>query len=205
MKKTIVLFGSLLLLTTAALAHKTTFGVRLGVASNYLTFKQDDEDGKFVGSNTRPFLAGVAHIQISDQFAIQPNLNLIMKGGMVEGLKINTFHVDVPINFLYTHNGFFAGGGPNFSYGIVGKLDLGDEDVDIYDQEEAGELTLKKFDVGANIILGYTCPNGLSFAGSFTPGLLDVYKGEEDDESGLKAHFKTFAFTIGYMFGGRKK
>jgi hypothetical protein len=205
MKKSIVLFSSLLLLTSAVFSQKTTFGFRAGIASNFLTFKLDDDDEKLVSSNTRPFLAGVANIQLSENFAIQPNLVLIMKGGMVEGLKINTFHIDVPVNFLYTTNGFFAGGGPNFSYGLVGKLDLGDEDVDIYEQEEAGELTLKKFEVGANLILGYTFPGGLSFAANFTPGLTDVYKGEEDGDSDIKAHFKTFAFTIGYMFGGRKK
>jgi hypothetical protein len=203
MKKTIALSGAaLLLFVITGFSQKTSFGIKAGIASNYLTYILEDDDERFASSNTRPFLAGFAHIELSDHFAIQPNLLLIMKGGMVESLKINTFHIDIPVNFLYTNNGFFAGGGPNFSYGVVGKLDLGDEDVDLYNEEEAQELTLKRFEVGANILMGYTFSSGISLSASFTPGISNVYKGAADSEE-ITAHFKTFAFSIGYQFGGR--
>lgn len=205
MKRTIALLGSLLLFASAVFSQKTSFGIKLGIASNYLTYKLGDGEEEFQSNNTRPFIAGVAHIQLNENFAIQPNLLVIMKGGNIEGTKINTTHIDIPVNFLYTHKGFFAGGGPNFSYGIVGKVDLGDEDVSIYDQEEASELTLKRFEIGANILMGYNFPGGFTVSANFTPGLNDIYKGAEGDDTDITAHMKTFAFTIGYMFGQKKK
>ena len=69
----------------------------------------------------------------------------------------------MPVNLLYTTNGFFIGAGPNFSYGLSGKIEFpDDEELDVYDQEEADVfLTLKRFEVGANCLMGYTFPNGL--------------------------------------------
>lgn len=203
MKRSIPLLGTLLFFAAAAFSQKsTTFGFKLGLASNYLTFKFDDEE--LASSNTRPFIGAVVNCRLTENFSIQPNLLLIMKGGMVEAMKINTFHIDVPVNFLYTTNGFFAGGGPNFSYGVVGRLDLGNEDVDVYNQDEAEDLTLKRFDVGANILMGYNFPGGITVAANFTPMLLNTYKGSTEPED-IKGHFKTFAFTVGYMFSHNKK
>ena len=211
MKKTIALLSGVLLFFYTSFSQKSTsFGFKVGVADNFLSFKFDGggmgEDGKLVSSNTRPFIAGIAHIQLNENFAIQPNLLLIMKGGKVGESKINTTHIDIPVNFLYTTNGFFVGGGPNFSYGIIGKLDLGDdEDVDVYDQEEAEDLTLQKFEIGANLLIGYTCPSGITFSASFTPGLNNIYKGDPADDEEIIWHFKSFGFSVGYLFGRKGK
>jgi hypothetical protein len=98
----------------------------------------------------------------------------------------------------------FIGAGPNFSYGLSAKMEIDDEETDLYDQEEAGSATLKRFEVGANCLLGYTFPNGLTLSASFTPGLTDVYKGEVGNTDNTVSHFKSFGLSIGYMFAKKK-
>ena len=78
MKKTIALLSGVLLFFYTSFSQKSTsFGFKVGVADNFLSFKFDGggmgEDGKLVSSNTRPFIAGIAHIQLNENFAIQPN------------------------------------------------------------------------------------------------------------------------------------
>jgi len=204
-KKTIVLFSALLLTAGAALAQNISFGVKAAVTSNFLTYRYDnDDDDRFLIDKTGFYVGGIANIQLSEHFSLQPNLLLAMKGGKNGEGKISTFHIDVPVNLLYTTNGFFIGAGPNFSYGLSGKIEFDDEELDVYDQEEAGFSTLKRFEVGANCLMGYTLPNGLILSASFTPGLTDVFKGEEDSEENTVAHFKSFGLSIGYMFGKKK-
>jgi hypothetical protein len=206
MKKLIFLFSGYLLLATTSFAQNMSFGIKGAVTTNFLTYKLEDgdDDERLIGNNTGFYIGGVANFQLSENFAIQPNLLFAMKGGSIEGLKISTMHIDVPVNFLYTTNGFFVGGGPNFSYALSGKLKVDDEDIDIFDQDEAGDYSLKKFEIGANVLLGYTFPSGLTLSASFTPGLNNIYQGEEDNEEDIVAHFKSFGFSIGYMFGKKK-
>src|SRR5688500_7989950 len=133
MKKTIVLFSALLLTVSAALAQNLSFGVKAAVTSNFFTNRYDnDDDDRFIIDKTGFYIGGIANIQLSEHFALQPNLLLAMKGGKTGEGKISTTHIDVPVNLLYTTNGFFIGVGPNFSYGLSGKLEFEDEEIDIY-------------------------------------------------------------------------
>lgn len=205
MKKTFVLFSALLLTAGAALAQNISFGVKAAVTSNFLTYRfDDDDDDRFILDKAGFYVGGIANIQLSDHFSLQPNLLLAMKGGKVGEGNISTLHIDVPVNLLYTTNGFFIGAGPNFSYGLSGKIDFDDEEVDLYDQEEAGSSTLKRFEVGANCLMGYTFPSGLMLSASFTPGLTDVFKGDVGSTENTVAHFKSFGLSIGYLFNRKK-
>jgi hypothetical protein len=206
MKKLIVLFSACLFLASTGFAQNMSFGIKAAVTTNFLTYKVDagSEDQKLIGNTTGFYVGGIANFQLSENFSIQPNLLFAMKGGAIQTYKINTFHVDLPINFLYNNNGFFVGGGPNISYALSGKLDVDDEDIDIFEQDEAGEYTLKRFEIGANVLMGYTFPSGLTLSASFSPGLNNIYEGEDDEDEDIAAHFKSFGFSIGYMFGKKK-
>jgi len=86
MKKTIrILAASLLLLTitSTTFSQDTRFGFRLGVTNNFITYTVEEEeyDLKYEGSNVGFYAAGVANIQFSEHFALQPNLIVGMKGG----------------------------------------------------------------------------------------------------------------------------
>jgi hypothetical protein len=205
MKKSIVLFCAYLLLATTGFTQKINFGIKGAVTSNFLTYRLDnDDDQRYIGDNVGFYVGGIANFQVSENFSIQPNLLFAMKGGSIQNYKVSSFHVDVPVNFLYNTNGFFIGAGPNISYAFSGKLDVDDEDIDIFEQDEASEYTLKRLEIGANCLLGYTFPSGLTLSASFTPGIVDIYKGEEDNDEDIKAHTKSFGLSIGYMFGKRK-
>lgn len=202
MKKSFVVLMALAATTTVSLAQSKSFGIKTGITNNYLTYRIDnDDDTRILGGNTGFYAGGVANFQLAENFAIQPNLLLAMKGGSVESYKVNTWHIDIPVNFLFTHNGFFIGAGPNFSYALSGTLDPDDEKVNIFEKDEAGPYTLKKFEIGANCLMGYNFPGGVTLSASFTPGLNDIYDGGDDD---IKAHFKSFGLSVGYMFGKKK-
>lgn len=186
----------------AARAQKVEFGIKGGINHAGTVFKNTEDDSeRFEGSVAGAHFGGVANITVSSRFSVQPQLLVAMKGGGLVGVKMRSVHAELPINFLYTHQGFFIGGGPNFSYGISGKIiDMPGGDLDLYDSDEAAEYTLKRFDVGVNVLMGYRLPSGLTFSANYTPGLIDVYEGNGNAEN-IKANTRWFGFSVGYMFG----
>jgi hypothetical protein len=207
MKKLISIIIAVLFFTTILPAQKIKYGIKAGVTNNFLTFNNDD--GSRSITHKAGFYAGaVANFQLSKHFALQPNLLFAMKGGKPLVYKINMFYIDVPVNLLYTHNGFFIGAGPNFSYGVSGTIKWQNgQKFDIFNQDEAMNYTLKRFEIGANCLMGYTFSNGIVLSGSFTPGLSNIYKGEAGDpQFDFVTHNKSFGLALGYMFGakGRK-
>jgi len=211
MKKTIIVITSVFALAATGFAQNTSFGVKAGITHNSVTYKVEAEEEKvqIEGSNAGFYVGGIANIRLSENFTLQPNLLFIMKGGGMNigaDATISTMHIDVPVNFLYTNNGFFIGAGPNFSYALNGKIKLeGEESVDIFDEDESDFFYMKKFELGANVLMGYTFPNGITVSANYTPGISNIaaYDGGEDVD--IKSHNKMFGISIGYMFGGKGK
>lgn len=187
-------------MAATANAQQIEWGFKGGVNNSHLLYKSDDSDDRYEGTITGGQIGAVAQININSQFAIQPNLLFTLKGGRLLGFKFSTMNAELPINLLYRSQRFFIGGGPNLAYGISGKiLDTPDGDLDLYDQDEAEEFTLKRFELGANFLMGYTLPNGISISANYTPGLFDIYKGNGGNED-IKARSRYFGFSIGYFF-----
>ena len=134
MKKISFTFLSLLMICFAGYAQKTGFGVKAGVTTNFLHFT--DDDVKAQGQRTGTYFGFIYNWQLNKNFAIQPNLLAAMKGGRIEAVDFRIWNFEIPVNFLFTQNGFFVGGGPNFSYGqdalAKGEHVEPDGEVDIY-------------------------------------------------------------------------
>lgn len=198
-------------MTTFAAHAQTTFGIKAGVLStaHRLDIEEGDAEANLDGTRTGFQLGGVADIKLGTNWSFQPNLNFVMKNGSLlvlgEG-KINMFTVDVPLNVLYRHNGFFAGLGPNFSYGLSAKLqpfDDADPETDLYEEQGGSDAPFKRFEFGINSMLGYEFPSGFNLSVSFTPGMTDLLNEEQE---GLKIMTRTFGLNFGYNFGkGTKK
>lgn len=186
-------------------AQKFTYGVKGGINTNQLVLRiedeEDDEKTNLSSSKIGFQVGGVAELSFSDHFAIQPNLLFTLKGGRfpTSPYKINLYSIELPINILYKTNGFFAGAGPNFGYGISSKIKVNGETYDLFDEEDAGELPLKRFEVGANIIMGYQFPSGLNISSHYTLGLTDSYN--TDNETNNKVNNNILGFSVGYTFG----
>lgn len=200
MKKISFTFLSLLMFCVAGYSQKTGFGIKAGMSSNYLRFTIDDE--KQSGEKTGVYFGFVYNVQANKHFAVQPNLLATMRGAYIDDVHIKTWNIELPINFLYTQGGFFAGGGPNFSYSLDararGENVSPDGEVDMHTTES--NLQLKRTEIGANLLAGYTFTNGFSVSANYIQGFNNLYVGTE----GHKVRSSSFGFAIGYMFGKKK-
>jgi hypothetical protein len=204
--KKIAILAIAAVVTTATYAQMTTtFGIKAGVQNNLLVSRETG------GSDTRMaytgfgfHVGGIADLKFSEHFSVQPQLLFVSKGiKLSDDNNLSMLNIDLPINLLYRNNGFFIGAGPNFSYGISGKLkEDGSDDEDIY-EEVGGESLFKRFDIGVNTTLGYEFPSGLLLSAQYTPGLADLSNTDSDG----KFNHRSFGFTIGYLFnkGAAKK
>jgi hypothetical protein len=210
-KQIIAAFISAAALT--ANAQTTGFGLKAGVNANtfYLKTEGTGSDSRF--SLTKPgfHIGGLADISFSPSFSIQPQLLFAMKGGKIGQSGTDTefdfYTIDLPINLLYRHNGFFIGGGPNFSYGVSAKGQAtGNPEIDLYEDDALGAGSrFKRFEVGANVLMGYRFPGGFMLSSNWTPGLTDIFE-EGTGSTGVgKANNSFFGFSIGYIFGAKNK
>lgn len=207
--KKIFLMATGILLSATLFAQSATFGIKAGVQSSSLRMKIEEDDTKAIVDGTRPgfLIGGVADIKFSENWSVQPNLLFAMKNGvlLLGTGKTQLFTIDVPLNLLYHHGGFFAGAGPNFSYGISGKLkpfDSGDDDTDLYKGEGGSEAPFKRFEFGINALLGYEFPGGFTLSANYTPGMTDILN---ESSEGIKINTSMFGINFGYNFKKGKK
>jgi hypothetical protein len=209
MKKILVLFTTVIASAVIVHAQTFSFGFKAGANANNLPLKTESGDVDDIvldGGTTGFHVGGVADIAFSSNFSVQPNLLFVMKGGglFTQG-KTQLFTIDLPINALYRHNGFFIGAGPNLSYGVSAKLkpyEAGEDDIDLY-EEQPGETEppFNRFEVGVNAVMGYQFPSGLTLGANFTRGFSNVLN-DEDGFIGTNTRINTrfVGFSIGYMF-----
>lgn len=191
---------------------KITFGVRAGV--NFQNVTWDHIDGEGIDTKLKTgFHAGVnAEIPVGADFYVQPGILFSNKGAKIKqtDAKINTYYVEVPINFVYKpelgKGNLLLGVGPYIGIGLAGNVKNG-HDIDI---EWANEISkdqynsdfgLKRLDAGGNLLAGYEFSNKLSFQLNAQLGLLDIHpkvNGVPKDD----AKFKNVGFGIsaGYRF-----
>jgi hypothetical protein len=134
-----------------------------------------------------------------------PQLNVLAKNSSIsegtDNVDINMTYVELPLNFVYTSNGFFAGVGPSIAFGVGGKFKSAGDEADIkFDGKKDAtddKVHLKGLDFGGQIIAGYKLPSGLFFNVLYNHGFSNI--SPESDET-MKN--KYFGFGIGYFFGG---
>jgi len=179
------------------------FGLFIGPNLNYLNYS--DRSTTIGGSNTG-FHAGIFFQKnINKYFAVQPSVLFSLRGGEIRNVDSTTnarlMNIEIPINFLYLYKRLMFGGGPDFSYGFKGKLKTNDSERDAYNPDESFERTLKRFEFGANFLIGYTFRKGLFITANYSPGLTNIYKGDGSAPSNVKAHTQMLGLSFGYMFG----
>ena len=134
--------------------------------------------------------------------------------------ELTLSYIQLSPNFVYNFNAgtgkFFIGVGPELALGIGGKsktesvTTIGNTvttanskaDVRFDGNKNANDNNehLKRMDLGANAILGYTLSNGAFISAGYTAGLKNIspYDNTSFKNSG-------FNIKIGYLFGGAKK
>ncbi len=128
--------------------------------------------------------------------------------------KMNLHYVQVPLNVLFTTKGslrFFVGGGPYASFAVKGKanqettLKFSDgttvtekEESDVFEKDQDGNTSFKRFDYGVGAIAGIKFPGGLFANLGYQYSLSNISKneGETYKNRGLQ-------LTIGYYLFSR--
>jgi Outer membrane protein beta-barrel domain len=209
--KSISIFATLMILLTANYSEaQTTMGFTFGTSFAKETFKASSLS---VNTKLKQGLTGGLYfdVPLSSGISLRPALNFVEKGyiikdeGSQETMSLNYF--EIPLNFVYHTNSFFAGAGPSFATGFTGKDKYVDKDNPLYNsktdiefRDKVEDNYVKPSDIGINIIAGYRL-NGLLFTGNYNFGLSNI----NPDDSGAKIRNNYFAIKIGYEFGHEKR
>jgi Outer membrane protein beta-barrel domain len=217
MKK--LLCSSLLLLTCSitGFTQKTRLGFTAGATlANYKV--EVDGDSETADSKVGVTFGVLANIPLSKNFSFQPAINFVQKGtkeeegsgSETEKVTLTTSTIEIPLNFIYnssgSHGQFFFGAGPSLCYSVGGKLkyEYGgeSESEDIEFGNDENEDLMRVFDLGANILTGYTFANGLLVSLNYNLGLTNLFPGGTDDGT-LKSRY--FGLRLGYLLKSKTK
>ena len=210
MKKLFFLIASLAAAT--AYGQLTHFGFTGGTTiSNYKSkLDGNDESGK---SKVGFTLGILANLPAGKNFIIQPAINWVQKGskdeqtmlGVTAKASVTINYIEVPVNFLYSNNGFFIGAGPAASFGVSGKWKISDGSNSTTENVKFGSSDnddLKAFDLGINALSGYNFKNGLFIAANYNMGLSKLDPGSTPNSS-LKS--RCVGIKLGYILGGNNR
>jgi len=206
MKKTGLLILAACCVTLAVTAQ-TTYGVRAG--SNFSSITTKIQGGK----NTSNMLVGVAagvyaNLPVAPELVLQPSLMYEGKGGSDQqaGYRVKTRlnYLTLPVDLLYrsplSPGGFWSVGlGPYFGYGLSGKVSGGPNNGNSgVDPFKVGGGSIKRFDFGADVQLGYESASGFNIGISTELGVLNTAKHGDSKNASRNT---SFDILLGYTFG----
>lgn len=187
MKKLILLTATLVFGLSATNAQGFNFGPKGGfnIASIYGYEASNSRSAK-AGFN----IGGVARIEISDQFSLQPELAYSTQGTNVNDVTARFNYLVVPIMADYTlFDGFSVQAGPQFGINLTAKL--GGRNANFRNIPQREDRNIIEFGIGAGA--QYSLPMGLFFQARHVLGLTQIGKGQ-----GIKN--SVLSFSVGYLF-----
>ena len=215
---------------------QTTFGVQAG--ANFATIKSEpglNSSSATTKANTGFTVGALADVDFGNSISFRPELNFIQKGGEEEfnnttagftskgSQEIKLSYIQLSPNFVYNipagTGKFFIGLGPEFSFGVGGKIETKSEisgngfptttietnqdvkfDGEVNNSSNASDFNLKSFDFGVNFLGGYKLAGGFFVSTGYTLGLSNI---SVDPNTSIKN--SGFNVKLGYMFGGAGK
>lgn len=183
-----------------------SFGIKAG--PNFSSYTSKASGTKTTSKLIVGLEAGVyANISLADEFYFQPSLLYAGKGGKDKNsdTKINLSYLELPLDFLFkpdigNGNKFIVGVGPYVAYGIGGSVKGSTPSYDPFKSYNGTDASLKRFDAGANVQLGYEMPSGFNVGLNTDLGLVNALNHGDNNNSFRNT---SFAVTVGYTFKGR--
>lgn len=206
MKMKQLLFGGLLFAAFSFSAVESNaqdgrFGINAGVNFANVTGKDASDNNKIKTG----FQAGVTYdIGIADDFVIQPGLSYVQNGAKYDGSifgvsdpKLHLNYLQLPVTFQYQpelgDGNLLLGVGPYVGMGI-GKIKA--EAGNMSEKADWDDASLKKFDAGGKLLVGYQLSNGLSLNLNANMGMVKL----ADVSNPPKTNNTSFGITVGYKF-----
>ena len=174
---------------TVTVSSAQEFGVKGGLNLYNVNADNDDETDLKPGIH----LGVLAHIHMSDQFALQPELVYSMQGAKGESdgndIRVNMNYVNIPLMFQYMFdNGFRLQAGPQLGFLASAKAKSDGNSVDIKDGYNTIEF-------GIPFGVGYISPSGFGVDARYHLGLSNIH---ENNDS--KAYNRGLQVGLFYQF-----
>ncbi|MEP7376158.1 MAG: porin family protein [Chitinophagaceae bacterium] len=166
-------------------SQETHFGLKAGVNIASVDITNGDDFASKAGLH----LGGLAHIHITQHFAIQPELVYSMQGGKdgTEKLKLNYINIPVLAQYM-THEGLRLESGPQLGFLTAAKSKIGDVETDQKDD-------LNSFDFSWTFGAGYLFPSGFGIDARYNHGLSNI-----SDDNSFEAKNRVFQLGLFYQF-----
>jgi len=215
--KRLLILSAVVCLTQISFSQNR-FGIRggLNIANQKISVNAFGDNASQSGDAIASFHIGaMGDIKLSELFYLQPSLLLSGKGTNFKGeddfgnpitAKIRPYYVEIPINLIVkttlpsTKLSVYGGAGPSVGYGLFGKVESDGESDDAFQDDG-----FKRFDFGINLTAGVETPSGWQFSFHFTPGIANIYGGEDvGGGTDIDWKNKVIGFSIGYFFPKKK-
>jgi hypothetical protein len=199
----------------ACFAQKTIFGIEggLNLAHQRLSVIDAGTTVSEAGSTIPSFHVGFfADAQLGQNFNFIPELLFSGEGSDFKGTdfngnaateKIRLYYIRVPLNFVYETKlkddvKFFIGAGPDFGFGLSGKISVPDSSINAFASDG-----FKRFDFGVNFLSGVETKSGLRLSFNYYLGIASIVGSDVSQQSGLDAKWynRAIGFSVGYVLG----
>lgn len=214
MKKTfaaIFSFSVFLLTAQKVQAQKTSFLVYGGpnLSTMYSASKGAGNFKSVLGFD----FGFAAQFAWKDDFYFQPGIRFGTKGAKLpSGIKVKTVYTEIPINVVYMQpfgeGSFIGGAGPYFAFGSGGSITkTSGRSLDVIyksnisvAEDTSGNVYLKRFDAGVNLMLGYELKSRLQFFLNVQWGILNIAPRVDGKNPDIRLRNIEPAFSVGYRF-----
>lgn len=191
MKKLFIILTAVLLSSAVIAQTGAVFGLKGGLNLSNWNIEGDAETEMKTGVH----VAGLAHIHLNPQWAIQPELQFSTQGAEVDfgnnqEFTWNMNYINVPVMVQYMfNNGFRLEAGPYVGFLVGAKME------DVNGNEDDVKDEFKKVDAGLGFGLNYLTTSGFGFGGRYNLGLSDINEGRTS-----KTQNRVIQLSLFYMF-----
>jgi Outer membrane protein beta-barrel domain len=145
-----------------------------------------DPNGNMANTRTPDFMKHVL---------FTAGLEYVLKRSSDGGSTTSLSYLQIPIYALYYYKlqgagSVFGGLGPYLAYGFAGSTTAGNESIGAF----SGDNSLKRFDAGLGLKIGYKMPQSFSFSLGYDLGLANIQKSAFGD----KAQNRGISLNVGY-------
>jgi hypothetical protein len=166
MKKISLLFACAFFSTAVFAQTDAKFGLKGGINISNTNNTSEGESGSKVGLH----IGGLAHIHITPEFSLQPELMYSNQGGKVDDVKLNLDYINIPLLLQYNFdNGFRLQTGPQVGFLVNVNDKVDGENSNIFSSDD-----FKSTDVSWSFGLGYLSDSGLGIDGRYNLGLSKI-------------------------------
>lgn len=184
-KKLVVLAAAICSVTAMKAQQHVTFGLKGGVNIANVNTDIDDNYDSRIGLHA----GGVAHIHLSRNWALQPEILYSAQGFEDGSVKWKLDYVNIPLMLQYMFdNGFRLETGPQLGLMVNAKAESGNVESDQGD-------VFKSTDVSWGFGLNYLTRSQVGFGGRYNLGLTDITEPAASDFKN-----RVFQISLFYMF-----